>query len=336
MVEVDIMISGILMCCDETLCGISLGRGYSIEKCELNTLFFNNKIINGEGKLDVAYYNSQIIENGEVFFICIKKHDLKVLDGPKFGEGRNAITSEECMCEDELAEYREKEMQYLQERINLLRIFKEGNIGFKTVFFSYSFETMGIFNVSLDDCSTYEGRNIIANNSFTLDAIEVEECNRWLNDYSGNSYALLKNSIEEFSWGLEQIDIPTGFEQYTTTLEMTLLPSNKHGKKQMLANRISAMLESTPLKIQQVHEKILVFYRFRSESLHEGDGSSITASELHELEELTRGVLKKCLIRCKYECDLNSNITWEAIKEKIMNELVERVKDLKVSGILPE
>ena len=72
MVEVDIMISGILMCCDETLCGISLGRGYSIEKCELNTLFFKNKIINGEGKLDVAYYNSQIIENGEVFFICIK------------------------------------------------------------------------------------------------------------------------------------------------------------------------------------------------------------------------------------------------------------------------
>ena len=40
---------------------------------------------------------------------------------------------------------------------------------------------------------------------------------------------MLKNSIEEFSWGLEQIDIPTGFEQYTTTLEMTLLPSNKLG-----------------------------------------------------------------------------------------------------------
>ena len=84
---------------------------------------------------------------------------------------------------------------------------KRETLALGTVFFSCSFETMGIFNVSLDDCSTYEGRNIIANNSFTLDAIEVEECNRWLNDYSGNSYALLKNSIEEFSWGLEQIDI---------------------------------------------------------------------------------------------------------------------------------
>ena len=35
------------------------------------------------------------------------------------------------------------------------------------------------------------------------------------------------------------------------------------------------------------------FYRFRSESLHEGNDSNITDTELHDLENITREVLKK-------------------------------------------
>lgn len=146
---------------------------------------------------------------------------------------------------------------------------------------------------------------------------------------------MLKNSIDEFSWGLEQIDVPTGFEQYTTALEMTLLPQKQPGKKQMLANRISALLGNTPTEVQQIHQKILNFYRFRSESLHEGNGSNITDSELCELENMTREVLKKCLKRCKSEYDSNSSITWDVIKEKIMNELIVQITLLKNLGVLP-
>lgn len=145
----------------------------------------------------------------------------------------------------------------------------------------------------------------------------------------------MKDSIDEFSWGLEQIDVPTGFEQYTTALEMTLLPQNQSGKKQMLANRISAMLGNTPVEVQQLHQKVLNFYRFRSESLHEGDGSNITDSELHDLENITREVLKKCLIRCKIEYDSNSDVTWNEIKDMIMNDLIAQVTSLKNAGILP-
>ena len=116
---------------------------------------------------------------------------------------------------------------------------------------------------------------------------------------------------------------------------MTLLPQNQPGKKQMLANRISALLGSTPTDIQQFHQKVLDFYRFRSESLHEGNGSNITALELQELENITREVLKKCLVRCKVEHDSNTNITWDEIKNKIMNDLIAQVDSLKNSGVLP-
>ena len=51
MINVNVSISGIIMCCDESLCGLNLGRGYTIEKCNLDTLFFKDKITNGRGHL---------------------------------------------------------------------------------------------------------------------------------------------------------------------------------------------------------------------------------------------------------------------------------------------
>lgn len=257
------------------------------------------------------------------------------IEGPSFSESKRVISDKDCMCEDKLAQYMDKEMEYLNERINLLRLFKSSNIGFIDVFFHYSFTVMGFIKNTIDHCSHNQTRNTIASGRFTLNELEVVSYNQWLNDYSNAPYALLKNSIDEFSWGLEQIDVPTGFEQYTTALEMTLLPQNQPGKKQMLANRISAILGNTPTEVQQIHQKVLDFYRFRSESLHEGNGSNITDLELHEHENITREVLKKCLMRCKTEHNSNSSVTWDAIKDMIMNDLIAQVTSLKKSGVLP-
>lgn len=334
MIDVNVSISGIIMCCDESLCGITLDRGYAIEKCGLDTLFFKDKITNGKGNLNTDYFGSRIIEDEKISFICLKKDDIIQIEGPSFSASKRVISDKDCMCEDELSQYMDKEMEYLNERINLLRLFKSGNIGFIDVFFHYSFTVMGFIKNTVDHCNHNQTRNTIASQRFTLNESEVVSCNQWLNDYCNAPYTLLKNSIDEFSWGLEQIDVPTGFEQYTTALEMTLLPQNQPGKKQMLANRISALLGNTPTEVQQIHQKVLDFYRFRSKSLHEGNGSNITDSELHELENITREVLKICLWRCKVEHNSNSNVTWETIKDVIINDLIAQVTLLKNSGVL--
>lgn len=336
MIDVNVSISGIIMCCDESLCRLVLGKGYSIEKCNLDTLFFKDKITNGQGKLDTDYFGSRIIEIDNISFICINKNDIFQIEGPNFDTTQHiVIIDRDCMCESELTQYMEQEMQYLNERINLLRLFKSGNIGFRDVFFHYSFTVMGSIKNEIDHCCHNQTRNTISNERFTLNEVEITSCNQWLNDYCNVPYALLKDSIDEFSWGLEQIDAPTGFEQYTTALEMTLLPQNQHGKKQMLANRISALLGTTPTEICQIHKKILDFYSFRSTSLHEGDGSNIKDSELHELENITRAVLRKYLMRCKSEYNSNPRVTWNEIKNMVMNDLVDQVILLKNTGVLP-
>ena len=227
------------------------------------------------------------------------------------------------MCEDKFEQYMKEERRYLYERINLLRLFKPGNIGFRDVFFRYSFTVMGFENM-VEHCSYNQTRNFIDSRKFTLSEEEIVSCNQWLNDYCNAPYTLLKESIDEFSWGLEQDDTPTGFEQHITALEMTLLPQNQTGKKQMLANRISAMLGNSPAEIQQLYQKVMNFYRFRSESLHEGNDSNITDTELHDLENITREVLKKSLaLGLKPIVVINKIDRPGAQPEKVVDQVIE-------------
>lgn len=105
MINANASISGIIMCCDESFCNLTLGRGYVIEKCNLDTLFFKDKITDGRGKLDIAYFESRIIENENIFFICIKKNDVIQIEGPSFSESKHVITAKDCMCEDKFEQY---------------------------------------------------------------------------------------------------------------------------------------------------------------------------------------------------------------------------------------
>lgn len=43
MIDVNVSISGIIMCCDESLCGLNLGRGYTIKNVILIRYFLKIK-----------------------------------------------------------------------------------------------------------------------------------------------------------------------------------------------------------------------------------------------------------------------------------------------------
>ena len=75
------------------------------------------------------------------------------------------------------------------------------------------------------------------------------------------------------------------------------------------------MLESDTQRIQDLYNKMKDFYRYRSESLHEGNGQNITVSELKDLEEIVRRVLVKYLGFCKVAIQTAPTVTWDIIKE---------------------
>lgn len=334
MAEVNVTIDGIIMYCDESISFLNLGNGYSIEKIYLENISFKNKIVDGNGNLDTNYMGSQLRDDAGVYFMCLHKQDVYQIQEPQIFPGVR-ITDRDMMCEEELSEYKDREIQYLTRMFSLLHLFKAGNIGYKEMFFEHHFQVMGFLNNTQRQTSDNVSRNIVDNVVFSLAEEEVSTCNQFLQNYSGQEYDMLKDSIDEFVWGLEQIDIPTGFEQYTTALEMTLLGNNQKDKKEVLAKRVSVLLESDPVKQRNLYDKMKNYYRFRSESLHEGDGRNITSVELKELEEIVRSVLRKYLDFCKAALASNPSVTWIEIKRTKINDIKNLVIRAKNAGILP-
>lgn len=334
MIDVNVDISGIVMYCDESVLGLNIGHGYTLDKIYLNDLPYKEKITDARGNLNIEYMGSRLADEGGIFFICLNKHDTFQIEG--FSIVPNVVVSiSGPMCSEQLEPYQEKEMSYLYEVFSLLHLFQQGNIGLCDVFFDYSYKTLGIMNNHFHSNGYSRSRNIVDQRKFTLTADSSVVCNQFLLDYVGTTFNLLKPSIDEFIWGIEQIDVPTGFEQYTTALEMTLLEKNAEGKKQKLANRVAVLLGTSPADIAKIRGDMLKFYRFRSESLHEGDGSNISETELHNLEEYARRVMAKCLTRCKSESAINAGTVWSEIKKSLIDDLKKQVVAAKTAGTLP-
>lgn len=334
MITVDVTIDGVILHSDPSIAGINIGNGYTIKKCYLSELPYKNKLTDGDGKLSFNYLGSQLSDENGTYFMCLHKDDRYEIQGVQIRPGI-ILNYDDLMCEQQLYEYKHKEMQYLHKIFSLLHLFKKGNIGFVQLFFEHNFTVLGFINQKMKQLDNSITKNVVENTVYSLSDNEIIECNNFLSSVSDNEFELIKENIDEFIWGLELPDIPTGFEQYTTALEMTLLAKGEQCKKEVLSKRVAVLLESNPSKVQQLYTKMKNFYRYRSESLHEGNGQDITLTELKDLEEIVRRVLKKYLKFCKTAITVDPTITWDIIKRDKISDLKNTVSTFISASILP-
>lgn len=334
MVNANASIYAIIMNCDETIKEIDLGNSYSIKKIYFDDLPFKNEIVNGKGMIDSDYIPSQLRDKAGNYFMCLHKLDRFEISEPQLWvktEKGYAITDSSINTEiPELSNYTNDVSEYLNKAMNLLHIYQKGNIGIRKIFIKYQVDGLVHHNRNIN--VDMKSRNTCDVRKFILDINGIVKCDEFLKKYSDIKFEVLKQCIDEFVWGLEQLDIPTGFEQYTTALEMILLEQNEQAKKQKLANRVSVLIADSSAEMMSIQANMIKYYRFRSESLHDGDGSSITKDELEELEEITRKVIKKTL---EYTNDLfttNQNISFHEIKSNLISDIKADVQTNKDNG----
>lgn len=329
MVDVNVAINGVILYCDESILGLQIGRDYAIVKTYIDDLPFKDKITDGRGKINISYFGSVLSDDNGKYLMCLKKNDVYQIENPLKGPG--VYTDKDWRCDNQLEAYNHGETDYLHMVFSLLRLFKPGNIGTKELFLDHSF-SLGILKNNFNHVSDIVTRNITDTRVFSLNGTEAQACNQFLADYSGAAYRLMKDNIDEFVWGQAQVDMATGFEQFTTALEMTLLAPGQQGKKEVLSKRVAVLLENTSADMAALYTKMKAFYRYRSESLHEGDNQNITDTELLEMEGIVRRVLCKCLERCKAELTQNAAITWDQIKSQLISDLMTKVAAENAAG----
>jgi len=337
-IEVDVKIGAILLSCDESVANVNIGRNYTIVKMKQNDLPFLNNIIDARGHLNTDYFPSRIIEQDEsgdiVSFMCLQKEDKFTVPAPQIKAGIR-YSDKDLDQSEYLEKYKDNEFEYLNTIISLLQIFKKGNIGLKEIFFTFTYKTLGFIGNTNNMTVVIKDANTIKQDVFSLSVQESVDCDLFIRNYKGTEFILMKNIIDEYTFGLKQIDKATGFEQFTTALEMIFLEKNQQGKKDVLSKRVSALLGTCNAEITALYNKMKNFYRFRSESLHEGDGTNITITELDELEDITRMAINKYLVACSNAIANNPSVTWDKIKEAGIISLKNLVITLISSGVLP-
>lgn len=332
MIDVHVNIAGIIMYCDESIAHINMGKNYYIQQLKLEDLPFKEDIVDGKGNLNTDYYGSRLIENGRTYFMCLTKEEDIQVEEHQVDITKRIFTDEDFAIDKDVTPYMDDENSYLNEVFNLLRLFKGGNIGLCDVFFTFIHQS-GIVKNTCRHRIHQQTRNVIDGRPFVLNKGEVRECNAFLKRFIGKPYELLKNNVEKFSWGQEQIDIGTGFEQYITALEMTLLNNNdKYCKKERLSKRVAVIIGDNPSDIDTIYQRMKKFYKYRSESLHEGVEGNITVEELHEMEDIVRNVLKWSLDKAEIDFLSSNAISTGDLRTKIIDELKQKVTAENASG----
>ncbi|MCH5301061.1 MAG: hypothetical protein J1E56_07060 [Ruminococcus sp.] len=262
-------------------------------------------------------------------FICLIKEWIHTITlRPLTPNKPYVITSSpEPYVNEQLESYSDSEIDYIYKIFNLLRLFKDGNIGFKEIFIKHSYSAYGLIDQNFNIKSVNENRNLADIKIFSLAPNEVSSCNDFLQKYCSKPYDFLKPCIDKFMWGMD-LDTSTGFEQFASTLEMLLLNKNEQNKKEKLSKRVAVLLGTDSSNITSLYHKMKSFYKYRSESIHEGITNNINVLVYAELKEIVRSVLKKYLQICYTNLISKSHITWPSIKRSTITYLKNEV-DLK-------
>lgn len=223
------------------------------------------------------------------------------------------------------------EFEYINKFISKLQIYKEGNIGIHKIYFNFKYSFLGNFNYT--NTNWIKDANTINPHKYELSEVECRDFNNFSIKYD-RCFNLSKSIVDEFCFGHKQIDDATAFEQYTTCLEMFMLEKNCQSKKQCLSKRTAVALFTSEIDVVAMSTKMQEFYKFRSESLHEGNFSNITKNELNELENITR-LLIKAFFEYTLNCiTIDSTETLETIKSKWIAMLKNRVINFQERGLL--
>lgn len=331
--DVDVTIDGILLTTNESIAQINIGKGYLIEKIKFEDFKYYSDIVDGKNRLIIDYYNSRILEevdnSEQIYFMCFKKTDNFVAQ--KNVEGSTlTITTEPFFAED-IQKYMDDEFEYINSIISKLQVYKTGNIGIHKVYFKFKYCFIGentfTNTIWIKDANTINPPKYILSENESIDfgdfAIKYDHC-----------FRLSKSIIDEFCFGLKQIDNATAFEQYTTSLEMFMLEKNCPNKKQCLSKRTAVALYNSDADVTAACMRMQNYYKFRSESLHEGDFSNITKVELEELENIARLLIKQFLEYMHMCISSNPNETLATVKSKWITMLKSKVTAFQSRGLL--
>lgn len=309
--EANTHIETLILGCDDAVLYIDFLNDYKVESINIDDFSYKRQITDGTGKL-LFHYDKRLnpVRDNNYFRLFKDRKDLITITMEPYKQ--YSIPNKDMLAK--MGEIKEREERYIYRIVNLLRIFKHGYIGIKHIFLEQEI-TFGM-KYSYNDMILNENRSAVDKDYFTLTKNEIISCNKFIRDNYTVIYDVMENIIDLFNFALDQIGIETEFEKLISALETMLLNKGEQGKKEVLAKRVAVMVGRDDYEISKIYNKMKAFYKYRSESTHEGKYVNINSVNRKELEELTRSVIKNYFEICQDKLLTCPTIIWDKVKRE--------------------
>ncbi len=212
-------------------------------------------------------------------------------------------------------------------------IYKEGDIGIYEVFFNYEWQ-MIIANFKNSETILITDANGLCTNIYSVSEDEIVEINKFISSHH-QSFDLLKTVIDSFTYSYKLLYDAKAFEQLVTSAEILFLPKNQVNKKETLSKRMAMFIGKDDSEILNIYTDMKSYYKYRSDSTHEGIDTNITKQALLSLREFTRKAIRKYMQITENELLTNPTSDFQSIKTKIVSNLITEVSLKISSGVLP-
>ncbi|MBH5318472.1 hypothetical protein I6N90_11715 [Paenibacillus sp. GSMTC-2017] len=337
-IEVNVKVACIVLGADVSLIQINDVDGFSFQKVSVADFKYKDKILLANQKINNKYYLSQLQsdlnDTDSSSFVCLTKEVNFTVRCPDVLATNGVVRITDKFGDlPELVDFQDEQFELINRIISKLMLLKNLDIGIFEVFYEFSYS---YFNINFNKLNTIliEDAKSLITKKYKIETTELGDINDFLSDYN-QSYRILKSIIDGFTYSFKLLDNAKSFEQLISVLEIMLLPRNQQKKKETLSKMVAVLVGKDDADIKNIYYKLKSFYRYRSESTHEGIDVNIGINELVELKELTRLSILRYINEAEKSLQSNSQVTFEELKLNLITSLKTTVLTSINSNVLP-
>lgn len=336
-IAVNVKIASVVLGADESLLQLEDVDGFSFQEICLSDFKYKDKILMANQKISNKYFMSQLhsdlndISNSS--FVFLTKEENFIVKSPETIEKGIVTITDKFGDLPELVDFQDKQFDLINRIISKLMLSKNAEIGIFEVFYEFSYSYFIINNNKMNTILIDDAKTTITK-KYRVELTELANINDFLANYN-ESFRVLKSIIDGFTYSFKLLEYAKSFEQLISVLEIMLLPRNQQNKKETLSKRTALLLGKDDVDINSIYDKVKSFYKYRSESTHEGIDINIGENELVELRELTRLSILKLINEAEKMLQINPQITFDELKLQLVASLKALVSMKINAGVLP-
>lgn len=175
--------------------------------------------------------------------------------------------------------------KYLIPKIQLLRLYKEGNIVLRKAYYA----------LKKDSCLVMSTSNLYASQQremFSLKTTDIKPLKRFLNNSLPFKHDYIQLAFESFERSYDVVDLNLSFLSLMICVEVLFSPDDQRELRYRISRNIAVLLGKNKRNAEEIFKEFRLLYDQRSKIVHSGKSGIVQKKDVNKLRLYVREAIK--------------------------------------------